>query len=141
MTKPIAIALIALLCLVTGCSTNKSAQDAQAELCENLARLKTSVATLNSMNPDSTVGDLKEAQQRVRNAFEEVKTSAQTLDSDRLKTARTDELEQAHNNLDDAVNSIPDSATVSEGIASIQDEIAVMETAREQTRSAVNCTQ
>lgn len=136
MTKTIAIALILPLLLVAGCSTEKSAQDTQANLCENLARLKTSVATLNTMNPDSTVGDLKEAQQRVQDAFEDVTASAQPSNA-----ARTDELEQAYNNLDNAVNSIPDSATVSEAIASIQDEIAALETAREQTRSSANCTQ
>lgn len=112
----------------------QSTQDKQAELCTNLARFNTSVATLKSMSPSSTVGDFRAAREQVKTAFADVKTSAQAVQGAKLA-----DLEQAYQQLDTAVSSVPDSATLNQAAQSIAPSIAAVEAAQTQTRSGLNC--
>lgn len=111
-----------------------SIQDKKTELCTNLARFNTAVATLKSMSPSSTVGDLKAARDQVKTTFGDVKNSASTV-----QNAKAEDLERAYESLDKAVTSIPDTATLSQASASVADEVAAVEAAYTQMNSGLNC--
>jgi predicted nuclease with TOPRIM domain len=121
-----------LLVLATSCAAPVA--DTQAKLCTSLAQLKTSLAGMKSLSPTSTVGDLKKAQEEVKKAWGDVQTNAQALGD-----ARADNLNQAYNDLDRAVNAVPNKATLSEGTASVQDEVAAVSAAQDQLYSGLQC--
>lgn len=135
--KPFHLFLIALpLFLLVGCTSEspQSIQEKQAELCTQLARFNTAVVTLKSMGPNSTVGDLRAAQDQVRTTFNDVKTTAGTV-----RAAKAEELEQAYNQLDRTVREIPETATLQQANESIATDVAAVEAAEAQMRSGLNC--
>jgi hypothetical protein len=124
------------LVLLIGCTAEppQSTQDKKAELCTNLARFNTAVATLKSMSPSSTVGDFKQARDQVRTTFNDVKQSAQTV-----QEAKVTELEQAYQDLDTAVTAVPDTATLVQARDSIAPQVAAVEAAQSQLDAGLNC--
>lgn len=108
--------------------------DKKAELCTNLARFDTAVATLKSMSPSSTVGDFRTAQDQVKATFADVKTSASTV-----QEAKTADLEAAYNDLNQAVGAIPNTATLSQASTSIAPKISAVEAAEDQLKGGLNC--
>lgn len=125
------------LLLLVSCTTNESSQstqDKKTELCTNLARFKTAVATLKSMSPSSTVGDFRTAQDQVKTTFNDVKNSARNV-----QDAKAEDLERAYENLDKAVRDVPSTATLQQATASVSDEIAAVETAEAQMKSGLKC--
>lgn len=135
--KPFNISLTALpLLLLISCASPPQAttQDKKTDLCTNLARLNTSVATLKSMSPSSTVGDLRKAEEQVRVAYNNVKTSAQTV-----QEARTADLDRAYAELDKSIKRVPNNATLKQAAQSIAPQVAAVESAQVQMRSGINC--
>jgi uncharacterized protein YPO0396 len=124
------------LSLLVSCAKEPapSTQDKKAELCTNLARFKTSVATLKSMSPSSTVGDFRKAQDQVKTAFDTLKTSAAAV-----QDAKTADLEAAYNTLAKAVAAVPNTSTLSQAAASIAPNLAAVEAAEDQIKSGLNC--
>jgi hypothetical protein len=124
------------LFLLVSCTSEspQSTQDKKAELCTNLARFNTAVATLKSTSPSSTVGDFRQARDQVKTTFAAVKTSAQSV-----QEAKVAELETAYQQLDRAMSSIPDSATLSQAEASIAPQVAAVEAAEDQMSSGLDC--
>ena len=125
------------LLLLVSCTTNEtsqSTQDKKTELCTNLARFKTAVATLKSMSPSSTVGDFRTAQDQVKTTFNDVKNSARNV-----QDAKAEDLERAYENLDKAVRAVPNTTTLQQASASVSDEIVAVEAAEAQMESGLNC--
>jgi multidrug resistance efflux pump len=135
--KLIKFSLTALLLLfLASCAneTTPTAAEKQAALCTDLARFRTSVASLKSLSPNSTVGDLKQAQDEVKATFNQVKTSAASV-----QEARVAELEQAQGELDTAIQGISDTATLQQATESVAAEVAAVEAAQVQMESSLNC--
>jgi inhibitor of KinA sporulation pathway (predicted exonuclease) len=124
------------LLLIASCTNQptQSTVDKKAELCTNLARFKTSVATLKSMSPSSTVGDFRTAQDQVKANFNEVKTSAQAV-----QEAKSADLERAYQDLEQTVRAIPNTATLNQASESVAPKIAAVEAAETQMSSGLNC--
>lgn len=124
------------LLLLISCTSEspQSIEDKKTELCTNLARFKTAVATLKSTSPSSTVGDLKNAQDQVRTTFNDVKSSAQ-----KVQEAKAGELEAAYQNLDKAIQDIPNTATLNQAATSIAPQVAAVEAAQTQLSSGLSC--
>lgn len=128
------------LLLIVSCTNQASqqaaptTQDKQAELCTNLARFDTAVATLKSMSPSSTVGDFRTARDQVKTTFLDVKASASTV-----QTAKTAELEQAYQDLDTAISSVSDTATLNQAVQSLAPRVAAVDAAEAQMKSGLNC--
>ena len=112
-----------------------SVSDAQATYCQELAHLKTAIVNFQGLSADSTVKDLKQAQEQVRSAFAAVKQAASTLED-----AKVEQLEQSQQNLEKAVNDIPDDATLAEGLSSVSDKVGSVSEARQELFSSANCT-
>lgn len=122
-----------LLVLATSCTT-PSVADTQAKLCTSLAQFKTALAGMKSLSPSSTVGDLKQAQGEVKQAWDKVQTNAQALGN-----ARADVLNQSYSDLEKAINSVPNGATLSEGATAVQDKVAAVTAAQDQLYSGLQC--
>ena len=89
---------------------------------------------LKALSADSTVKDLKQAQKQVRSAFAAVKQAASTLED-----AKVEQLEQSQQNLEKAVNDIPDDSTLDEALASVSDKVESVSVARQELFSSANC--
>lgn len=124
------------LILLAGCGGQEpqSIADQQAQLCTDLARLNTSVATLKSMSPSSTVGDFKAARDEVKANFEQVKLTAQNM-----KAAKVADLETAYQDLDSAIQNIPETATLQQAMSSVAEQVTAVEDARAQMNAELNC--
>lgn len=134
----LSLAALPLLLLVSCTSSSsqspQSTQDKKTELCTNLARFTTAVATLKSMTPSSTVGDFRTAQEQVKTTFIDVKNSAGTV-----QDARIADLERAYEELDKAVGAVPNTATLDQAATSIAPQVAAVEAAEAQVQSGLNC--
>jgi predicted Zn-dependent protease len=128
------VASLPLLVLVSCANPQATTQDKKAELCTNLARFNTSVATLKSLSPNSTVGDFRKARDQVKTAFNEVKTSAQAV-----QEAKIVDLEAAENNLDKAISKVPNNATLQQATQSVAPQVAAVESAQQQMQSGLGC--
>lgn len=124
------------LLVLVGCASQSPqvTQDPKAELCTNLARFNTAVATLKSMSPSSTVGDFRSAREQVQTTYAAVKESASNV-----QDARATELERAYQALDQSLQTISDSSTLSQAAASIAPQVAAVEAARTQMQAGLNC--
>lgn len=81
------------------------------------------------------MSDLKQAEEQVRIAFSNVKTSTQGV-----REAKANDLETAYANLDKAVQGIPNTATLRQASQSIAPQVAAVESAQAQMRSSLSCT-
>ncbi len=138
MMKPFSFLLAALPLLVLASCTTQSPQanlqDKKTELCTNLARLNTSIATLRSLSPSSTVGDFRQSVEQVKTSYNNVKTSAQAV-----QEAKTAELDVAYTNLDKAVTAVPSNATLQQAAQSITPQVQSVQTARDQMSTGLQC--
>lgn len=121
------------LLLAVSCS-NESTQEKTAQLCTDLATLGSAVTNLKNIDPNSTVGDLRTAEREVKTAFSDVQASARDV-----QDARLDDLESANNNLDKAIQDVPNDATLQDATISISDEALAVEAAQAQLRSGLGC--
>ena len=127
-------ALPLMLLAACGSQAPESVADQKAQLCTDLARFNTSVATLKSMSPSSTVSDFRAARDEVKANFEQVKLTAQSV-----QEAKVAELETAYQGLDSAVQSIPETATLQQAMHSVSEQVVAVEDARAQMNTDLNC--
>jgi len=127
-------ALPLMLLAACGSQAPESVADQKAQLCTDLARFNTSVATLKSMSPSSTVSDFRAARDEVKANFEQVKLTAQSV-----QEAKVAELETAYQGLDSAVQSIPETATLQQAMDSVSEQVVAVEDARAQMNTDLNC--
>ena len=128
------IFLLGIPLLMLGSCAEPSVSDAQATYCQELANLELAIVNFQGLSADSTVKDLKQAQKQVRSAFTAVKQAASTLED-----AKVEQLEQSQQNLEKAVNDIPDDATLTEALASVSDKVGSVSEARQELFSSANC--
>lgn len=122
-----------LAVLVAGCG-GPSTEDATAQMCTDIAQLGTSLSALENLNADSTIGEIRDARDSVSASWDDVKADAATVTD-----ARVQDLETAYNNLVQAIDDIPETATLQEARDSIQEELIAVQRAREELRSGLNC--
>jgi len=130
----VASLFLVLLCIGAGCTTQQSAAQAEAQLCQDLGELDAALTHMESLNQSSSTGELRDAQERVTDSMAQVRESGRVV-----AEARTRELDEAYQNLDNAVQDIPNDATITEGLASIREEQAAVRAAWRQLESEVQC--
>lgn len=128
----VVLALLPLL-LVTGCVT-RTVREKQAQVCASLATLNSAVILVRRVGSSSTVGSLKQAEDRVSAAFRDVKASVQDM-----RGVNIDELEKAYDELNKAVKEIPDESTITEALPSLSSKVATLESALVRTQSGLRC--
>ncbi|MEX0269636.1 hypothetical protein AB3R30_10865 [Leptolyngbyaceae cyanobacterium UHCC 1019] len=109
-------------------------QDQKAQLCTDLARFNTAVATLASMSPSSTVGDLRAARDQVKTTFATVKTTAAGV-----KDSKVEDLDRAQQDLDKAITSVPNTATLKQAVTSVTPQVKAVQTAEATMKAGLSC--
>ena len=129
-----ALALGAVACSDDDESDADQVGGAESEFCSDLAALDTSLAQLRSLSASSTVDDAEEARENVQQAMEDVRSSAK-----KLAEAKADQLEDAYNDFDNAVEDLPSDEQIGQALTSLQSEAAGVVTAEAQLRQQANC--
>ena len=125
-------AAVLLLC-AAGC-TQPSPEEAEAQLCADLSELDAAVQELESLDETASVGEVRAAEDNITQAWNNVRNSAQTVEE-----VNTDQLEAAYNDLDSAVQDLPDDITVSEAMTQLQPYIDSVKQAWVQVHTSANC--
>lgn len=127
----IAVSAISLLA-IAGCQP--SAEQAKVELCSALAGYDQAVASLQAIQGNSTVGQLKDAQKAVDKAAEQVNNAAE-----KYQKAEIREVKDSDQQLKRKIKSIPDKATLAQAQQSIQPDVQNLKSALQRARTQVQC--
>jgi predicted nucleic acid-binding Zn-ribbon protein len=111
--------VVVALVATTGIAHAKSKDE---KLCSDLADFRASVTSLQQMGPQSTVGDLRQTESKLAATEKRIIKEAK-----RDKHAR--DLHAAIQDLDRAVNQLPDNSTLAFAQASIQDKVSAVSNA------------
>jgi ElaB/YqjD/DUF883 family membrane-anchored ribosome-binding protein len=128
----VAMVLI-LACAGAGC-VQPSEEEAEAQLCQDLEELRAALESMENTSLRTSVGDLREGRDQVQSAMEGVRDSA-----GQLANVRVDELNAAYENLDQAVEDLPDDVTVIEGIQTIRPQIQAVRAEQQNLYTDLNC--
>lgn len=129
------ISLLSFTILATaGCSRQVSTSEAVTAVCQDLSTLKQELATLANLTPQSTVGELRAARDRIEVSLDKLKRAENVLEK-----ARLDELKKAEKNFEEKVNGISKKDTLAEATAQVKQAGAQVEAARAQLSSTVQC--
>jgi len=129
------VALIfVLVCVGAGC-VQPSEQEAEAQLCGDLAELRAALESMEDTSLRTSVGDIREGRDQVRSAMESVRESA-----GQVANIRIDDLNAAYENLNQAVEDLPDDVTVIEAIQTIRPQIQAVRAEQQNLYADLNCT-
>lgn len=103
-----ALALLPML-LLFGCTQQPSVSEATATFCQDLTSLQKELAALNDLTPNSTVGELNQARDRIQIALDKVDASKSLLQNVKL-----DELDAAEENLQDTITGLSSKDTLAD---------------------------
>jgi hypothetical protein len=106
--------VILLLPLLAGCGT--TVDSAKAAFCDNLGAFSESLGGLRDIGIGSTKDDLQGALKDAENAWGDVKDSA-----GKLEDVQLDAVENAFDDLKDAIKNIPDDATLADALTAVKD--------------------
>jgi hypothetical protein len=107
---------------------------AETEFCTDLANLETAVAQLDSISASSTVDSAEQARDDVEDALNEVRSSARNL-----AEVRVDQLEDAYEDFDSAVDQVSGDQTLGEAASTLRGDAAQIANARNQLAQSANC--
>lgn len=115
----IVIAVLLVTPLVTSCSLfAPSVDEAKADFCADLGELGEAVVNVRQINEGSTVQELQDANKAVQDAWDNLKSSAQTM-----KSVKINGIQQSVGTLGKTVGDISDDATLTEAQLSIKQDI------------------
>lgn len=130
----LAVLLTATVAFACGDDDEPSTEDAEAQLCADLSALDTAIEDLEGITADSTVDELREANEAVADAEGRVVESAQAVGE-----ARIGDLDAAFEDLDSAVTDIPGDATIADALSSIGQGLDGVRAAWQQLFASAGC--
>lgn len=110
----VVVAALAVVMLVAFVGRAPTLSRAEANYCADLAAYGQAVASLRSIDQNSTVEQLQDALKAVQASWQNLRQSGQAL-----RQARLDTVESSFNELEKTINSISDKATLAEARAEI----------------------
>jgi len=129
------VALVLILaCAGAGC-VQPSEKEAEAQLCQDLGELGAALENMENTTLRSSVGDIRDGRDQVKSAMEKVRDSAAEVANIRL-----DRLNAAYEDLDRAVQDLPDDATVPEAIQTIRPYVQAVRDEQRSLYADLNCT-
>jgi hypothetical protein len=137
MTRRTIAALVCSLALVgpqTGCSNADTQEEAESAVCTSLAEVKTAAAGVKSLDANSTVDEVKAAQEALGTAIAGLRANAAELNEADLAA-----LEAAGDEIEKAVSDVSGSDTLGEASASIQSSSTALEAAVTEMENGVQC--
>lgn len=127
--------VLILACGAAGC-VQPTQEEAQTQLCQDLGELGVALENYDNLTANSTVEDIRDAEDQVTAAMEDVRASA-----DQLADVQVDELDSAYNDLENAVQSLPDDMTAEEALQTISPELQAVRSERQNLLGELNCPQ
>ena len=117
------------------CSDDEESEaELTAQLCTDIEALRADGAAFGTLTETSTVDELQSIGSAYGSALNNVIDDAKALGE-----VRTEPIEAAYDNLDSAIDDIPDDASISEGFALIEPELVAVDNAYAQAFSGVAC--
>ncbi|MGL3805739.1 hypothetical protein ACSYDW_06530 [Paeniglutamicibacter sp. R2-26] len=118
---------------LAACSSTPEENTAAA--CDSYAAFVGAVAEVKtSLTSAPTVGEIKEARDKVASSYADLQKSLEKVEAD-----RKDALDAAWKNLDKAVSDVDSDMTVPQAKDSVSDDIAGVETAQKGISEALKC--
>jgi HAMP domain-containing protein len=127
------VMLVTLLLFSAACDQETTAEKRE-NLCSELAELNTDIENLENIGPTSTVGELEDAEEAVREQAEEVRRAFRALEE-----SKADDLKQAVDNLESSVSNIPSNMTVAEAKAAIAQNLVATRAAATALTTRFQC--
>jgi hypothetical protein len=121
---------IALVALLLAACNPVSLEDATAQYCQDLEDFQAAVDGLRALTTDSSVEETEAALAAVDDAYDDLARSA-----DILEEAQIDNLDQAYEDLDDAIRDIEGTDTLGEAAASLSTQVDAVDAAWEELYS------
>lgn len=129
-----ATAALALAVTLGACSS-ESPEENEADACAALSEYQTALDNfIQALSPDTTVDELRTAQESVESARADLGEALADVESDRLAA-----LDEAWSTADASVDGIEGDATVADAVGTIQSEAENVDAARADLSSALNC--
>lgn len=110
--------------LLTAACNPITEEEAIAQYCSDLDEFHVALDAVRGLTTDDTIEEAEVAFKNLDDAYDEVRSSAYTL-----ADVRADVLDEAYEDLDDALRDIEEGQTLNEAAASIQDELANVDAA------------
>jgi hypothetical protein len=129
----VSLGVALLLALGVACEEESTA-DKQATACEELTKLDAAQANLDAIGPTSTVEQLKDARNELKEQAEDTRRAIREYNE-----SKAEDLENTVENLNKAVSDISSGDSIAEARASIQDELAAVQEARVKLRADLRC--
>lgn len=134
--KKTRILFIALILVLAGAGcVQPSEEEAETQLCQSLGELGAALESMENTSLRSSVGDIREGRDQIQSAMENVRESATQVTSIRL-----DKLNAAYEDLDRAVQDLPDDTTVPQAIQAIRPQIQAVRDEQQNLLADLNCT-
>src|SRR5678816_4389169 len=119
--------------LLTACQQSQpTGTEAAATFCGDLRAFNRTVAAMGVTTGATTVGEYKQRMKAVDDSWDALKESAKAVPQ-----ARTNDLENAYNDLKKTVNGVSDSASLTDAGQTVQPKVQEVSKAREQVGSGV----
>lgn len=128
------LAALLIASVLTACATPTTVPQSTATFCASLTTLDQALASLDALDTSATIGQVKEAQRAVDQAFDATIVAASSVTE-----AKVDVLQASQRDLQQTVNSIPDSATLADAKATVAPKLLAVTQAARDIRTAVKC--
>lgn len=117
---------------LSACAVTPS--EARNQLCSSLGGLEQAVASYQALGPNATIGQYKDGQQAVNQAWQEVLRSASTLSD-----VKADLFYATVLDLQQTVYSLPESTTMDQALATVQPKVIAVQAAAKTLRTTAAC--
>ena len=133
------LVLVGILVAVLGiaavaCDDDESEADLTIAVCQDLVDLQVADAAFDTLDENSTLDEIRSVNVAYSEALDDVVNSAADL-----ADARSEPIEDAYGDLNQAIADIPGDATIQEALLSIEDELVAVDNAYDQFFSSLNC--
>ncbi|MFO6454149.1 MULTISPECIES: hypothetical protein [unclassified Aeromicrobium] len=135
MKKTLATVLTASALTLGLSACGQSQEEKEAAACEAIDELRTTLTDVGStLNAQSTVDEWRDARFEVRKAVEKAEDRIEEADE-----ASWDEVDDAWDRFEDAVENVDGSSTPEEARASLVDDFAQLQAARDRAAAGFSC--
>jgi hypothetical protein len=132
MNRIAILSAVVLLLALSACTEDEA--ELKADACTQIAELNQAVAAFNALGPTSTVGQFRDAADKVWNEAYDAALAVRAVGN-----VRYQELRQAQSDLWDARHDVPDSATVPQAIQQVAPQIKGVVDAAKNVTSSLGC--
>jgi hypothetical protein len=124
--------LTLLLLLVVACDT--SSAEKRTTACHELAKLDASINAFQNLGSTATVNQVKDAANKVKDQAQTARKAVREYNK-----SKAQDLENAVDNFNKAVNKISNGDTIAQVQASVQGELTAVRSAWDNLRTKLNC--